>query len=683
MRDLEPAIEEVLPERALDALGAALITTDAGNRITSWPEAAERIFGFSADEALGVRAEELPIVTAELAARTRQALSSAPRSWLEHDLPLLRKDGSSFPARVRLALIHGPDGRTGGSIGMVTDTSSPRASRVELASPSSHAPLAALGRLAITGIERDELLAHTAATIRDCLGVELVAMLRADAETGQSWIEAGTGWEPGERGERFEPSEPHLAALTAGRMPLVEVELVDAEGPGDGLLARHGVSSGVSVSFGSPESPAALAVFSRRRRRFGPRDIDFLQAVAGVLTAAEDRARARELERRFDRLSRMEAIGQLTGGIAHDFNNLLSVILNYASFAREEADGGAGIDATDSLREIESAARRAAELTHQMLVFSRQELVEKRAISVAAEIESLRDELTRTLGDRVELTLTIEDGLPAVEAGPGQLEQILINLAHNARDAMASGGRLVIRASVAGAGEGEPVWVRLEVIDDGEGMSREVIEKAFDPFFTTKAPGRGTGLGLATAYGLVSSLGGSIELRSRPAEGTTVDVLLPASELSVERVEEPREASAPAAAPPSTAEPGTPEGAGRLLLVEDDPLVRRLAVRVLEGGGYEVSAAADPREALEIARAAGRLDLVLSDVSMPGMSGAELASELRSERPGLRIVFMSGYTGETVPREVVTDVNAAFVEKPFTPETLLSGIARALRASEP
>ncbi len=504
-------------------------------------------------------------------------------------------------------------------------------------------------------------------------------MFALDAEAGALELEGGRGWANAEgEGPRIPLISPELVAILRTGRGAVVSDSGGRELLPDGFLAASGACDGLSVPIGDPFRPSgALVAFSKSRRSFSRQEIEFMQATSHVLSAAWERERSRALEMRFQRLSRIEAMGQLTGGIAHDFNNLLAVILNHASFTRDnldtrEAEGAAG----QSLDEIETAATRAAELTHQLLVFSRQDVVDVQAVDVAAAVASAERMLARTVGEGVEVETELEPGLRPIEAGPGQIEQIVVNLVVNARDAMPGGGRVRIAVDRAGRSDAGYRWIRITVSDDGIGMRTEVIEKAFEPFFTTKPVGEGSGLGLATVYGIVSGLGGSIELASEPGEGTHVDILLPVAE------EEREPGSARTGAPRPAASRSCPDPAPpsrrQVLLVEDDPMVRRLTARVLSEGGYDVVVAEDAPAALALVRQPGSgVEVLLTDVVMPGMSGVELAEAIREMVPGICVVFMSGYTGDSISREAVRDFEAGFVEKPFTPETLLTGVAAA------
>jgi two-component system, cell cycle sensor histidine kinase and response regulator CckA len=382
--------------------------------------------------------------------------------------------------------------------------------------------------------------------------------------------------------------------------------------------------------------------------------------LCGVAADVTDRRRASEdrerLEAALHRSQRMESLGQLAGGVAHDFNNLLAVILNYAEFVGEELDDGHA--AAPDVAEIIHATQRAADLTAQLLVFSRHDHERPEPVDVnrvALETQRLLD---RTLGEDVELVVaTAEEPVPVL-ANRGQLEQVLMNLVLNARDAMPQGGRVTVTI----ADEGDRV--RVDVADDGEGMDRETAERAFDPFFTTKPKGRGTGLGLATVYGIVTGAGGHIEIDSRLQEGTTITMHLPISDS-----EQPDAETVPVAPDASS---GT-----TVMVVEDEDAIRTLTRRILSRQGYEVIEAMDPQDA--IARCAvAKPDLLLTDVVMPGMSGKDLSERLREQSPDLRVLFMSGYTDNALDRYGLDGNGDTLLQKPFNGQQLLAAVHGAL-----
>ena len=408
--------------------------------------------------------------------------------------------------------------------------------------------------------------------------------------------------------------------------------------------------------------------------------------VTGRLELQADRERLKtqserdRLDRQLHQSQRLERLGQLAGGVAHDFNNLLAVISNYAAFVAEEvakAPQEEWKSVREDIQQIERAAERAAGLTHQLLAFARRDVVQPRALSLNDVIEKVEQLLIRTLGEHVELSTDLAAGLARVLADPGQIEQVLINLAVNARDAMPAGGKLIVAtagtsidanhaASRVGLGPGR--YVSLKVSDTGTGMPQEVIERAFDPFFTTKAKGEGTGLGLATVYGIVTQAGGYVQIYSEPGLGTTFTILLPeTSQAGQEQSPSPR----------------SPErGAGEVVLVvEDEAAVRRVIRRILARNGYEVITAVNGLDAIEVAAGhPGNIDVLLTDVIMPQMLGKEAADRIRALHPAVKVLFMSGYAQGVLDNKGVLEADLNLIEKPFTEASLLVKLREVLSA---
>jgi CheY-like chemotaxis protein len=366
----------------------------------------------------------------------------------------------------------------------------------------------------------------------------------------------------------------------------------------------------------------------------------------------------------------MEAIGRLAGGVAHDFNNILTVIGGYSAILREDLPVGS--PTRDGVESIIKAAGRASTLTRQLLAFSRKQVMEPWVIAPADLLRNVEAMLGRVIGEDVELTIFVHPDAGAVKADPGQLEQVLMNLAVNARDAMPGGGRLAIETANCSLGSdfvsAHPMvkpgeYVQITVTDTGCGMDKETLARIFEPFFTTKPPGKGTGLGLSMAYGIVKQSGGHIFCESRVGKGSTFALYFP-------RVfEQPVSLGGPVRG----SEPQ--RGNGTILLVEDEPGVRGFVQSVLVRSGYEVLAAADGQEALKIvSQREHPVDLLLTDVVMPRMGGTELAGKLREVWPSVRILYMSGYAEAVIVRDGVLDPTVKFLRKPFSPRELLEKI---------
>jgi PAS domain S-box-containing protein len=395
-----------------------------------------------------------------------------------------------------------------------------------------------------------------------------------------------------------------------------------------------------------------------------------------VVVYVRDVTEQRRAEEQFRQAQKMEAIGQLAGGVAHDFNNLLTVILGCAEALKQAVDSGSPPEVED-IAEIRAAGQRASELTRQLLAFARKQVTTPVPLDLNALVPGAEKLLRRVLGEDIKLAATLQPDLWTVRCDPGQIEQVILNLAVNARDAMPGGGKLTIetRNVEIGADLVAPhPWMRtgphvlLAVRDSGQGMSPEVKARIFEPFFTTKPQGKGTGLGLATVYGIVKQSEGYILVESEPGWGTTFEIYFP------------RVMEAPvAAAPPGRAT--AMRGTETVLVVEDDPQVREVTIRSLRSGGYRVLVAAGGREALDVeASEQGPLHLLVSDVVMPGLSGPETADELRRRRPELRVLFVSGYTRDAVIQRGVHDAGIELLPKPFTASSLLSRVRAVLDA---
>jgi signal transduction histidine kinase/CheY-like chemotaxis protein len=379
---------------------------------------------------------------------------------------------------------------------------------------------------------------------------------------------------------------------------------------------------------------------------------------------------------------RMENLGQLAGGVAHDFNNLLAVILNYVSFVSEELAAATESDwsqrcetARGDLGQIKRAGERAAGLTRQLLAFARREVIQPQVLDLDSVITAVEEMLRRTLGEHIELVISLAGDLRPVLADPGQLEQVLVNLVLNARDAMPAGGTLTIDTgnvtvdadSVAGGSKSRQGQnVRLRVSDTGTGMTRDVIEHAFEPFYTTKRDSSGTGLGLATVYGILTQAGANIRIYSEPGTGTTFTIMLPVTE----------EAAAPIPEPvPYEREPK----GETVLIVEDEAALREVTKRIFTRNGYHVITAGNGPEALDLARDhPGEIHLLVTDVVMPHMLGKEVAEKMRLIRPSIEVLFMSGYARPVLASQGRLEPHVALVEKPFSEAELMAKAGQVL-----
>jgi hypothetical protein len=404
-------------------------------------------------------------------------------------------------------------------------------------------------------------------------------------------------------------------------------------------------------------------------------------ALGLAATIERDASERERLQRQLQQTQRLESLGQLAGGVAHDFNNMLAIILSYAAFVEEEVGRAVADDAArwrpvqSDVQQIEKAAESAARLTHQLLAFARREIVDPRALSLNDLVLSMEELLRRTIGEHVILTTSLDPDLRAVNADRGQLEQVLVNLAVNARDAMPDGGTLHIDTANVAVDEEHAAsrdalapgeYVRLRVADTGKGMTKDVLARAFDPFYTTKPTGQGTGLGLATVYGVIGQAGGHAQIYSEDGLGTTVTALLPA-------VMEGADEHAAAASE-------TRGGGGEtVLVVEDETAILDVACRILTRNGYQVLSAASASDAIAVAEdRTAHIDLLLTDVVMPKMLGKEVATRVTALRPEVRVLFMSGYAEEVLATQGTLDAGVHLVEKPFSEAGLVAKVAEVL-----
>jgi CheY-like chemotaxis protein len=372
----------------------------------------------------------------------------------------------------------------------------------------------------------------------------------------------------------------------------------------------------------------------------------------------------------------MESIGRLAGGVAHDFNNLLTVISGYGDMLRKS------LHAHDPRQRyvdgVCKASESAASLTQQLLAFSRKQIIQPRAVDMNRLIDDTSELLRRLLGEDIELITVLDPALGQVVMDPEQTIHVLMNLGANARDAMPDGGSLMVHTSNVSAAEIPPMArieeraVRLSVIDTGAGMDEETRQHIFEPFFTTKEKGRGTGLGLSTVYGVIQQSGGWIEVNSEPGTGTAFHLYFPHAQVSAAPV-------IPETTPQTLGGPALVRGSETILVVEDVSEIRTLMTQILEHGGFRVLSAANGEEGLRRAQDyKGRIDLLLTDVIMPGMTGKQMADQLLLERPGTKILYTTGYSWEVIADRGVLDQEVPYLAKPFTPDSLIAKVRQVL-----
>ncbi|MGC3997822.1 MAG: PAS domain S-box protein [Anaeromyxobacter sp.] len=638
---LEASRQSSVRYRALfDSMTDALVTVDLAGRIISFNEPFRVLLGRPADELLRLTYQDLtPRQWHAMEAAVVGDLLRRDRSEV-YEKEYLRGDGQPVPVELKTFLVRDADGTPTSMSAIVRDISARK--RMEDQLRESEARFRRLfdgaadavfvhdrqGRIVdanraaseSVGYTRDELLR---------LGVADVQASLRPAELAEAWERVcdGTsvtvdGVHRRRDGSTF-PVEVHVALLAAGDDPL--------------LIA------------------AARDITERRHAE----------------------AERRRLEEDLRQSQKVEAIGRVAGGVAHDFNNVLTVILSCSATLRDAARQGKVPD-REEVEDLVSAAERARAITRQLLAFSRRDRVDPQPVDLNRFLEDSRKLHARLLGDNVELSLALEPGLGAVLCDPAHLDQVLLNLVANARDALARGGQVRLATGQVTLGEGDRTWpglpagryVRLEVSDDGEGMTPEVAERVFDPFFTTKPEGRGTGLGLATVHRIVRDAGGAVRVQSAPGLGATFQVLLPWR--------------GPVAAWTARAhDPGIRGGSETILLVEDEPDIRRVAARALARAGYRVHVAAHGAEALELAGQVERPDLVVTDIIMPRLDGPRLADALRRCWPGIPLLFTSGYTDDRLASSGALGEEVVLLRKPFTAADLLGRVRSVLDQVRP
>jgi len=602
-------------------------------------DAACALTGYTRDELLGMKVFDLdPAFDPELWPRHWQNTRGSENRVIQTQHR--RKDGTTFPVELAISFL-AYEGREYHCV-FARDISERRAANEALRESEERLRLALV-------VSRQGMFDLDLATHEMRVSAEYAGMLGFDPvayrESRDRWL---TQLHPEDR-PRIEAA--YRACLT-GEVPEYEVEFRQRTRDGEW---RWVLSVGRIVAWDEQGRPTRMigthTDIAERKRREDERQL---------------------LEAQYLHAQKLESVGLLAGGVAHDFNNMLCVIQGYA----ELISGGLEVDdpLSEDVGEILRAASRAREMTHQLLSLSRKQAADRKPSSLNGIVGSMLKSLARLVGEDVELVWDPQVSLRDADLDRSQIEQLLLNLVVNARDAMPGGGRLKLETSNVSAhrsatlrhlGVESGEWVCLKVTDDGVGMDRATLERMFEPFFTTKESGRGTGLGLATVYGIVKSHGGTVDVDSRPGLGTTFSVFLPRSGAVIEELE-------PVAMHVGGA------GDGTILLVEDDEIVGRTTRRMLESLGYRVLVANAPDEAVALCRDVGEdIDILLTDIVLPGMNGRDLHDVVRDILPGVETVFMSGYTGEAIERRGGRGLHevAPFLQKPFTLQELRAKLA--------
>jgi PAS domain S-box-containing protein len=632
----------------LDLAPDAILAHDADRRITFWNRGAQTTYGWSPAEALGVDPGDLLGTEYPIPLEEIERLVTETGGW-EGNLVQHARDGRRLVVESRWAAQYDKTKRLAGLLEVNRDIT---------ARLQSQTAMLELAPDAIVGIDRGGLIVLVNAQVEALFGYPREELLRQPVE-----VLVPERFRDAHRFHRVGYfADPRTRPMGAG-LELFGRRRDGAEFPAEISLSSIATEDG-TLAIAAIRDVSERVVADRERERL------------------ETEAERERLQNQLHQAQRLESLGQLAGGIAHDFNNLLGVIINYAAFIASDLDAASGIDGEgrwqgtrEDVEQIRLAGERAAHLTHQLLSFARREVVQPEVVDVNDVVGDIEQLLQRTLGEHVELDSSLATDLCPVLIDPGQLEQVLVNLAVNARDAMPEGGTLRIDTAnmdvdedyAASRPELSPgPHVRLRVSDTGVGMSPETVQRAFDPFFTTKPPGQGTGLGLATLYGIIQQAGGGSQIRSEPNIGSTFTVLLPATD----QVTSPAELSA---------DSPVRRGEETILLVEDEQALREVTRRILAGAGYRVIVAENGPKALQAASVHfGSIDLLLSDVIMPQMAGPQLAQRLLAERPAVRVLLMSGFAQPILDSGGHLDAGIALIEKPFSGPGLLAKVAQIL-----
>lgn len=574
--------------------------------------------------------------------------------------------------------------------------------------------LAKFGELALRSDDLDEILHEACRIVSEALGVDLAKVMELQDDGVTLLVRAGVGWPPGVIGKvtvKAVIGSSEGYALKTGNPAISKNIETETRFSYSDFIIDAGVKALVNVIIISPERRqpyGILQVDSRTPRNFSTRDTKFLRTYANFLAAAVDRIRVahtlrgsnvtleariaqrtRELEmeqkerasaeEKLWQAQKMEAVGQLTGGLAHDFNNMLQGITGSLAFIRKRLDQGRPAEVERYVLAAEEAARRAAAVTHRLLAFSRQQTLDPKPTDLGTLVHGMEDWIRRTMGPAVEVEVDAAGAMGTSLVDRNQLENALLNLCINARDAMPQGGHLTIRLgrettdeiTAVGREVAEGDYLSLRVTDTGTGMTPSVMRRAFDPFFTTKPLGAGTGLGLSMIYGFARQSGGHVAIASEERRGTTVSLYLPRHG-GLECAED-------AVVPVATIEHA--EMGETVLVVDDEPTVRMLVREVLEDLGYAALTAADGEAGMMVLRSAVRIDLLITDIGLPGgMNGKQVAEAARVARPGLKVLFITGYAEKAVLGDSPLDEGMQVLAKPFAMETLARRISDLIAA---
>ena len=606
----------------------------------SWNGGAERVTGYSCEEMVG---RPLSILLPPGRSTEVEEILACIRNGervAHHETYWVKKGGEQIQVSLHISPIRDAGGKIVGASIIAHDISARNQAKEQLRDERFANALLESVQVGIVACDERGILTLFNQVARGWHG------LPAEPLPAEKWAE-NYGWRlPDGRTPLKKQEIPLFRALEGERVTDVEMMIVPKQGE-----ARTVLASGRPI-------------------------VDSEGHKLGAVAAMIDITERKGLEQQFRHSQKMEAVGRLAGGVAHDFNNLLTIITGYGQMIQRNLEPGSPM--RPHVEAVLKSGERAAALTRQLLAFSRRQDFSSRILDLNTVVGNTEKMLHRLIGEDIELLTVLPSGLGLVKGDPGQIEQVIMNLAVNARDAMPNGGNLTLETANVELDEAyarghmpvEPgSYVMLAVTDTGCGMDASTQAHVFEPFFTTKEPGKGTGLGLATVYGIVKQHGGNIWIYSEPAQGTAVKIYLPRVEMGAAKVESHRAAGREL------------RGSETILVVEDEPDVRSLVVRLLRSMGYWVLEASRPDEALMVClRHKGPVHLLLTDVVMPQMSGRDLLDRLRPLRPDIRVLFTSGYTEEALHRKVLKP-DTAFLQKPFTEEALARKVRDVLDES--
>lgn len=652
---------------AINETGDAVITADQAGTVTVINPAAAALTGWHPEQAIGRPLNEvLQLVDGTTdAAISLDDVSDGPVICLASETVLLSKEGHRIPTDSTTSCIRDPFNRPVGTVTVFRDASGQR--------HGTRAALNADATLAITQASTlGAMLQLCAESMVHNFHASLACVWTLNATAKTLILQGEAGMHLHNRARRgVIPIEGSIVGtIAATRKPYLtnsvhdNLNIEDREwAENEGMLSFAGYPLIVDDRL-----VGVIGIYCRHR--LPESTLEILGSVAGTIAIGVERKR---LEEQLSHAQKMEVIGQLAGGIAHDFNNLLTVISGYGQvLLKSEA---LDEDSATLVQRIVQAGERATALTYQLLAFSRKQVLNPRTLNLADLVTGIERMLTHVIDESISVTTVLAPDLAGVTADPGQLDQVLLNLAINARDAMPEGGQLTIEAHNVELDEtfaltnltakpGE--YVMLAVSDTGHGMTPEVSAHIFEPFFTTKGPGKGTGLGLSTVYGIIRQSGGYLSVYSEPGLGSTFKIYLPRTDEHY-IVPKPKPINLP-----------LPKGTETILLVEDEDAVRALSRYILQACGYTVLEAGDGEEALRVCGDhAGEIHLIVTDVVLPSLNGRVLAERLAAKRPNVKVLYMSGYTDDAIIRHGVLQAETMFLQKPFTPSAL-AGKVRAV-----